>query len=227
MQPFANKYYLTKVIKIIFTNSKDIPLESEKINQLFAQGLDILHIKKSNYTITQLRQYIQKIDTKYHSQIVIQDHFDLLDEFPLKGIHVSRENRKKIFFNLFTLRMLKKKFTTMSISYTAESEKGVYSLLKRAPNYILLGKIFSENTTTQLAIDYGKEQLQHLNTHCKIPLIANGGVTAATVAKAQQLGFSGIAMNSAIWKSKNELKTFDQIIDIMEGKDIWRNSKLA
>jgi thiamine-phosphate pyrophosphorylase len=93
--------------KIIFTNSNDVTFESDKINKMFENGLDILHIRKSEYTEEKLRRYINNIDKKYHSKIVIHEFFNLLDEYDLKGIHINRENRNSFWFNFFTLKRIK------------------------------------------------------------------------------------------------------------------------
>ncbi len=213
--------------KILFTNSVDVTFESDKINKMFQLGLDILHIRKSKYSLEKTRDFIRKIDKIHHSKIVIQEYFELLDEFNLKGIHINRENRKSFWFNFFTLKRIGAKHKNISISYTAETVMQVKRLAKKQVSYILLSRVFSANTTNRLSINFDKEELIKLNSQTTVPIVALGGIDEITAHKSMQIGFSGIAMQSFIWSTQSAVSNFNRIIDIIDGRDLVQISKHA
>ena len=213
--------------KIIFTNSNDVTFESDKINKMFENGLDILHIRKSEYTEEKLRRYINNIDKKYHSKIVIHEFFNLLDEYDLKGIHINRENRNSFWFNFFTLKRIKSKHNNISISYSVDNIKELNKISSRKPSYVFMGRIFSAHTTNRLTLQFNKEELIPVNSNSNFPIIALGGIDEVTSYKYIQLGFGGIALQSHIWNSTESVNTFKGIIDILEGRDLVQIAKHA
>ncbi len=201
--------------KILFTNSSDVSLEVNKIEELFDLGLDLLHIRKPHHTIEKLRKYIGEIDQKYHSQIVLHDHFELLDEFHLKGIHISHENRHGFWFQHFTLKRILSKHKHLSISYTANSIKEYLRLTKKNADYIFLGRIFSTHSISGLNPHFDIDQLIHINKVATTPLYALGGITDLTISKAKQIGFIGIVLHKYIWDSKNPVDAFKMLLQIL------------
>lgn len=211
--------------KILFTNSSDVKLEVNKIEDFFDHGLDLLHIRKPHHSIDELRNYIAQIDKKYHQQIVLHDHFELLDEFHLKGIHISHENRHGFWFQNFTLKRIQKKHKHLSISYTANSIKEYLRLTRRNADYIFLGRIFSTHSISGLNPIFDIDELIHLNKIATTPIIALGGITDLTIAKAKHIGFTGIVLHKYIWESKNPSESFITLLQIINSNQI--NQKQA
>ena len=213
--------------KILFTNSVDVTFEAEKINKMFQLGLDILHIRKSNYTKEKLKQFIQKIDLVNHPKIMIHDHYELLADFKLKGIHINRKYRKNFWFNFYTLKRIRNKYKDICISYSADSISQINHLQKKNISYIILGRIFSSNTTNRISLNFNKNELIQLNTNSKTPIIALGGIDNFTTHKSILMGFTGIALQSFIWDSINSIENFTQIINIIEGQELVQISNQA
>ena len=85
---------------IIISPEKDIPGEALTISRLFEEGLEILHIRKHDHTRQEVKNLISAIPKDFHPRIVLHQHYELLDEFELKGAHLTEHRRKegKIFF---------------------------------------------------------------------------------------------------------------------------------
>ena len=60
--------------------------EIQAINNLFENGLSILHLRKK-IDLESMRDLIRKIDSQYYNRIVLHSCFELIDEFNLKGGH--------------------------------------------------------------------------------------------------------------------------------------------
>ncbi|MCF0160309.1 MAG: thiamine phosphate synthase, partial [Bacteroidaceae bacterium] len=77
---------------IVITPPHGFAGESERITLMFQSGLQRLHVRKPDCTLDECRRLLQSIPTAYHRRIVLHDHFDLVHEFALGGVHVNRRN---------------------------------------------------------------------------------------------------------------------------------------
>ena len=59
--------------------------EAERIALLLDYGLDQMHIRKPGYLSNDIATLLQQIPEKYHSRLVLHDHFDL-------GLFCRRQN---------------------------------------------------------------------------------------------------------------------------------------
>ena len=66
--------------------------EADAITLLLEGGLDLLHIRKPGSLSENIASLLSDIPPHLYSQIVIHDHFDLIESFPLKGIHLNKRN---------------------------------------------------------------------------------------------------------------------------------------
>ena len=77
-------------MKLIVVTPPSYFIEEDKIiTALFEEGLDILHIRKPEIESVFLERLLTLIPQKYHNRIVIHEHFHLLKEYALKGIHLN------------------------------------------------------------------------------------------------------------------------------------------
>ncbi|MDE6576916.1 MAG: thiamine phosphate synthase, partial [Muribaculaceae bacterium] len=53
---------------------------------------DILHLRKPDSTFFQMKSLLEKIPRHLHSKIKIHDHFSLIEEFRLGGVHLNARN---------------------------------------------------------------------------------------------------------------------------------------
>ena len=85
---------------IVISNPVNINGEFEFLNQLFSLGLEYFHIRKPGFNYSDLRNYIKDIPSKYHNRIILHSHFELLNEFELKGIHIKRNDKQLLLEDL-------------------------------------------------------------------------------------------------------------------------------
>jgi len=188
---------------IVLTSDQEIKQEIPVIHQLFKEGLDLLHIRKPEYSIHDVRQFIQKIDSKYHSKLVIHKHHKLCFEFKLKGIHLKEQHRldfgEKIieYLNIFS----SKGYTTSTSFHDLEAVNAHVIPF----DYCFLSPVFSSISKQ------GYKGKRFDVTHIPKKIIALGGIQTQTVKTTIDLGYQGVGILGAIWQSKTPIKSFKGI----------------
>lgn len=207
------------------TNSFDVPFETDKINRLFGIGLSLLHIRKPKYNSHQLSEFINNIESRYHNRIVIHSHYQLVKKFGLKGIHISRQERKSFFFMNMYLPWIKRSNQELSLSSTIEHIESVKDCQDKSMNYILMNGIFNLHTESKLSFKYEKLNLKGLLNKVDIPIYAMGHISQSTIEIAENLGFYGSVLQSYIWDSPDFVQTFQSVFDKTEDKKLTRIRK--
>ena len=72
---------------IITTPPHTQPNEERIVNRLFESGLHLLHLRKPDADQDTLEHYIQAIRPCFRERVVLHDHFKLVEEYGLRGIH--------------------------------------------------------------------------------------------------------------------------------------------
>ncbi|KAB1063603.1 thiamine phosphate synthase [Tamlana haliotis] len=195
---------------ILIAPENDIPNEIEILNQLFQEGLQYYHLRKPNKNYKEHVDYLKHIDKHYHNRIVVHYFHELVNEFPLKGIHFQEQKRIDHIDNpgqyFKTLNMFGK---TISSSF---HEPDVLEACYFEFDYHLLSPVFSSISKA----DY-KGRGFDVN-HIDKTIIAMGGVSAENVNKCKELGFKGIGILGAIWKSEKPIEDFRRIFNFQSKK---------
>ena len=78
---------------IVITRPEFFESEAGKIVELFSgKGIDLLHLRKPGSSEEQLRNLLSQIPERYHSRLVLHDHFSLAPEYGLFGVHLNSRN---------------------------------------------------------------------------------------------------------------------------------------
>ena len=78
-------------------------------------------------------------------------------------------------------------------------------------DYYLLGTVFN-NMTGELYSGFYENGIIAATLNSGKKLVARGGTTPASVAKALAYGFYGIAFNSFIWDSEEPMQRFSEVV---------------
>lgn len=183
---------------IVITYPEHFDDELSCVNRLFANGLHSLHLRKPDLSTEELRQYLNGVDTKFHSRIVLHSAFELLDEFDFKGVHL---NSKTVH--------LAKQFQekNISISYSAHSFDEVLKW-KDCMNYFFLSPIFDSISKRGYQSAFEETELKEfIHTHqLQSKLCALGGVDEKNIKQLKSIGFDYCAVLGAIWEQQSEKK---------------------
>lgn len=66
--------------------------ETEIVNELFRAGLERMHLRKPEAGRESLEEWIGRIKEEYRPRIILHDHFDLVLQYGLGGVHLNSRN---------------------------------------------------------------------------------------------------------------------------------------
>ena len=196
---------------VVITNPYDIKFETDRINQMFREGLDELHIRKPKCDIETMRKFIQKIDADFHHKIVLHSNYSLVNTFDINKIHLPH-NWKSNFATNFYLDYVLLKGKKVSRSMTIGGCRALYKPIKGI-NELVLGPVFARASYTINNQQIPTENLEKGLRHSKLPVTALGGVTSQTLEFFKNVGFDGVAMQSGVWKMPDPVAAFIEIRD--------------
>lgn len=188
-------------MKLIAISNPEFFIEEDKIiSLLFEEGLDILHLRKPLSCITYMERLLTLIPEKYHKQIVLHEHFELKEEYNLRGIHLSSRNP------------LEPEEYSGHISCSCHSTREVEEQ-KNDYDYVFMGPIFDSITKENYPSLYTSEQLREAARVGIIDkkVIALGGITLDNILEIKDYGFGGAAVLGDLWGKFNTCKDQDYL----------------
>ena len=152
--------------------------EAERINKLLSNNeVDYIHIRKPESTILELKKLIEKINPEFFRRLKLHDHFELLDVYPLGGIHLNKRNNT-----------IHPKAT--SISYSVHSINEIEEINEH--EYFFISPVFDSISKKGYKSGFNLNELS-LKIKGK-KAIALGGITPQKIPLLKKMGFYGAAM---------------------------------
>lgn len=192
-------------MKLILITSPHYFVEEDKIiTTLFEEGLDILHLRKSETAPIYAERLLSLIPEQYHKRIVVHESFYLKDEYKLKGIHLDSRNPHMPHH------------VKGHVSRTCHTLEEVKEH-KRNFDYVFLSPVFDSISKKDRPANYTPEEIQKAHKEGIIDkrVIALGGIDVDNIRQVKDNGFGGAAIMGALW---NKFDTcldhdFDQVIE--------------
>jgi len=171
---------------ILLTSEKPLPNEALQINNLFDAGLKRLHFRKPSFSIDGYRALLDQIDPKYYDLIMLHEHHELLQEYPLRGIHLQEQARIDLGDALqVTLQIYNNKGLKVSSSFHSKED---IQECKANFEYVLLSPVFGSISKAGYK---GKGFDVNDMSQC---IIGMGGINENTLQKTFDLGFKGVGV---------------------------------
>lgn len=191
---------------VVISNPEPIENESTIINELFREGLGVLHLRKPNESENELCKLIEKIDQQYHDKIALHQHFSLTERFKIKRLHFSEKNRA--LYTIEQLMEFKNKGFTLSTSVHSMED---YNSLNQLFQYAFIGPVFEsisklnykpsfdivEQLNKQQMLKQKAKAFQHDQRPREVRIYGIGGVDHTKLE--QMKNFDGVALLGAIW----------------------------
>lgn len=184
---------------IVISNPTEIVNEHQIIQALFEEGLELFHIRKPDASEEELRFYINAIDPKYHSKLVLHQQHRLIEEFQLERLHFTEKVRQTIPKNFQKPVPFLSTSVHTIVDFNTLSER--YDAAFLSPIYPSISKV--DYKPTQNLLEQTKER-----TNWKTKLIALGGISAENIAATLTEGFDDVALLGSIWNSPNPIQNF-------------------
>jgi thiamine-phosphate pyrophosphorylase len=169
---------------IVISSSKPIINESKIITDLFNSGLELFHLRKPLDIIKDTEQILFNIPKEFHNRIVIHQHYQLLEQFELKGIHI------------------KSKMTTPLYNYISTSCHSLAELSnKNNYEYVFISPIFNSISKYGYNSNFSINELKEAQSKEIIDnkVIALGGIVPNNIGIVRDLGFGGAAVLGYLW----------------------------
>lgn len=182
---------------IVITNPTAIANEIYTIQALFENGLDLLHIRKPDFSEIEMQAFVSAIGLEYRRKLVLHQQHQLSEELGIHRLHnpfrVSNSERVKKTGEVFST-------STHSIeAFNALTDDIDYAFL--SPVFPSISKEGYHSNTNLL--DAIKKR-----TNYKTKLIALGGIQSDKIASILDAGFDDFALLGTIWNSNNPVENF-------------------
>ena len=196
---------------IVITAENIFEKEAEIINLLFENGLGVLHLRKPDSSSDNLKNLISEIDIQYHNRIVLHDHFELVDNFDLKGVHLNRRNS-----------VIPAK-TGLSISRSCHSLEEVKEYRDKS-SYVFLSPVFNSISKEGYASNFSEETLLKAKEDGIIndKIFALGGVSPQNIGIIRKYSFGGAVILGYLWGNVEDtgdyislLKRFKELLSLI------------
>ena len=174
-----------------------------QIKKIFEMGLHILHLRTCKKDAC---YFLEQLPEPYHQKIVIHEHLDLVEKYPLRGIHLKSWQRKNIpYENLLTYcKQMKNKNKSVSSAFHTLQELKSYAEIPF--EYVFLSPVFDSISKPNYV---GKKM--NLNGFQKpFKIVALGGVTLENYQQALKMHFDEVAVLGAIWQTEDPVQSFSQ-----------------
>ncbi|MDQ1857929.1 thiamine phosphate synthase [Chryseobacterium sp. WLY505] len=191
---------------LVITPELMVPNETYFINQMFQEGLNLLHIRKPWISRNEMIEFLTQIDETFHSQLVLHTHYDLGKEFSISRFHFREIDRKEKVYKSFM------KENTIS---TSVHNIGTYNTLDKEWEYAFISPFFPSISKKGYGLDSTiKEEIKYRNNP-DVKLIALGGIDQNNIPKVFESDVDGAALLGAIWESEESLKVFKKCRNVL------------
>lgn len=163
--------------------------EAEAINRLFAAGLEILHLRKPAHTTQEVARLLEEINPACHARIVVHDHFELAQTYPLLGLHLNSRHPQP------------PQGYSGQLSCSCHSLHEL-SLHRHQCSYMFLSPIYDSISKEGYGAAFTPESLRIATEQGIInhQVIALGGINQERLHDIRQYGFGGAALLGDIWQ---------------------------
>jgi thiamine-phosphate pyrophosphorylase len=190
---------------VVFTQPQCFVGEELLLTQLFAHGLERLHLRKPLSPVTEVAELLRRLPEAYHERIQLHD-YDLTSEFPrLGGLHLNSRRptpptgyRGRLSASCHTLQEVEQRRSSV--------------------DYLFLSPLFDSISKQGYTAAFTRQELEVAQREEIIDrrVIALGGITAERLPEVAALGFGGAAVLGTLWRHVAEpaelLQTFDHLL---------------
>lgn len=188
---------------IVITNSSPIANEISTIHSLFENGLELLHIRKPEYSAEELRSFLFKIKLDYSGRLVLHSHHHLAEELGINRLHFSESERKKK--DQLAIEIHKAKGFHLSTSTHTIAD---FNTLNSVFEYAFLSPVFPSISKTGYTSNTDLFKVVKSRTNYTTKLIALGGIEPKNTGQTIENGFDSVALLGTIWNQNNPLENF-------------------
>ena len=198
---------------IVVSSPEMFENEPAVINQLFAVGLNLFHLRKPEAGEEELRDLLTAISEEYRPRVVLHQHHQLAKEFGIHRIHFKEAERMKL-----TKSDYRSMENTKLVFSTSVHSPEAFQTLNGVFRYAFFGPVFE--SISKPGYKPEKEMKTDLRKHGSAKLIGIGGITQINASSVFDKGFDGVAVCGTIWQSGNKVEAFEKVNTVCRKTDL-------
>ncbi len=191
----------------ILSPPEDLPDEQRVVGRILRHSSAIFHLRKPGRGDAALARYVCRIPDSLHPRIMVHDHVELLDRFPLRGIHFTELTRRR---HPQAVHRLVQAYPQARFSSSFHSLSDLYAASDRF-DYVFLSPIFDSISKTGYRAAFGHQALVRFLKGARQRVFALGGVDGQRITTAASLGFAGVAVLGAVWSAADPQQAAAQL----------------
>lgn len=178
---------------IVISHPEKLHHEAEAINTLFQMGLKYFHLRKPHWKAEDIERLLREIPEKFHENIILHNHYELVKMYGLKGIHITQKTKNS---------GIEEKFEGYHTSISTHSEHEIL-LLDSSYDYAFISPVFNSITKKSYKSTFSKANLSKFFREATIhtQIIALGGINPYNMMHLQDTSFDGYAVLGYIWEN--------------------------
>jgi thiamine-phosphate pyrophosphorylase len=200
---------------IVITNPIPIANEIDTIHSLFESGLELLHIRKPDFSGAEMRSFLSEIKQDVKEQLVLHSHHHLASVFGTNRIHFSESERIKTAALLGKSAFSTYKTKGFHLSTSVHSMDD-FNALENTFEYAFLSPIFPSISKENYSSKTDCFEVIKNRINYTTKLIALGGIESKNAEQALENGFDNIALLGTIWNQNNPIKNFKSCQKIVQ-----------
>jgi thiamine-phosphate pyrophosphorylase len=200
---------------IVISNPISVTDEINIIHSLFEEGLMLFHVRKPYFGISQMKQFLLKINSNYRDRLVLHNHYDLAEELGINRIHFSESKRKVTLLlpiNLPFAQHTTKGFRLSTSVHTIED----FNELDNSFEYAFLAPVYPSISKENYSSKVNQFEAIKSRNNYSTSLVALGGIESKNIKKTLKNGFDEVALLGTIWNRNNPIKNFKSCQKIVQ-----------
>ena len=175
--------------------------EVSTIRRIFEMGLSRFHVRKPDWSVDELRNFLNEFPDECIERTVIHRRPELLAEYPFAGYHLSS---KEQYWEKEVDGTISRSFHHLDELITS----------KEKLDYAFLGPIFDSVSKQGYNSSFPASDLRSFfvdrrKLRVELPrIVALGGIVPEKVRVALSLGFDGVAALGGVWGSRYPQNAF-------------------
>lgn len=187
----------------VITNPTPITTETDTIHSLFENGLELLHIRKPDYSSAEMKSFLSDIKPEFRRRLVLHNHYQLAERFDINRIHFSESERKKSD-EAFIETHIAKGFHLSTSTHSVDD----FNVLKSVFEYAFLSPVFPSISKENYSSKINMFETVKNRTNYATKLIALGGIGSKNIKQTLENGFDDVALLGTIWNQNNPIENF-------------------
>lgn len=188
---------------IVITHPTAVANEINTIHSLFEHGLELLHIRKPEFSAIEMEKFVKAIGLEFRNKLVVHHHHHLAEDLGIIRLHLSEKERKEIS----TEKLYEYNERRIRLSTSTHSIEG-FNHLRLFFQYAFLSPVFPSISKSNYQSETNLFEDIKNRSNFSTQLVALGGISSENIDKTIKAGFDDIALLGTIWNTENSIQNF-------------------